>query len=344
MTGPTEADHAGRARRAAPGLEGASRRAVLAGAAATIVASRAWADEPPAFRVGTLPFGTVHWEIQTIIDNGLDKAAGIRVENVPLASNEAARIAFLTESVDTIVNDFLFAARLKSEGKPVLFLPNSTTEGGLMVPAASPIKAIADLKGRSIGIAGGPLDKSWLLLQAAAAKQGLDLKTAAHIVYGAPPLLALKVESGELDCGLLYWSTCARMQAKGYRQVFTVEDIAAGLGAKGKVALNGFLFRGDAKPAILKSFAKAIHAGQDTLARQPEAWAKIRPLMEAPTQATFEALKDAFVRGIPRKPRDEEIAAAQSLFAIVAKLGGPDLVGKSNSLPDDLYVDQSVYG
>ena len=322
----------------------ASRRAFLGGAAATFAASGVRADDRQPFRVGTLPFGTAHWVIQTIKDNGLDAAAGLRIENVPLASSEAARIAFLSRSVDTVVNDLLFAARLKAEGKSILFLPYSSTEGGLMVPAASPIKGIADLKGKSIGVAGGPLDKSWLLLRAASAKQGLDLVAEARPVYGAPPLLAAKLETGELDCGLLYWSACARLQAKGYRQVFTVEDLAAMLGAKGKVSLVGFLLRPEAPQATLKSFAQALRAANATLTDKPEAWTRIRPLMEASSDATFDALKSAFVRGVPRKPRGEEIADAQAFYAIVAKLGGPAVVGDAASLPADLYVDQSVYG
>ena len=35
-----------------------------------------------------------------------------------------------------------------------------------MVPAQSPIARVADLKGRKLAVAGGPIDKSWLLLQA----------------------------------------------------------------------------------------------------------------------------------------------------------------------------------
>ena len=321
-----------------------SRRALMAGAAATLLVSRA-AAAPAVFKVGTLPFGTVSWAVQTLIDNRFDSANGIRVENVPLASMEASRVAFLSGSVDTVVNDLLFAARLKTEGKPILFLPFSSTEGALMVAGSSPIKAIGDLKGKSIGVGGGPLDKNWLLLRAAAKKDsGLDLVQDAHPVFGATPLLAAKVESGELDCGLLYWNYCARLHAKGYRQVTSVEEIAASLGAKGKVALGGFLFQQSAEASTLQAFAKAVHQALTTLETKPEAWAKIRPLMQAPDEATFEDLKQAFLRGIPHKSRDEEIADTKSLYAIVAKLGGAALVGSATSLPSDIYVDQAIYG
>ena len=95
---------------------------------------------------------------------------------------------------------------------------------------------------------------------------------------------------------------------------------------------------------MLQAFAKAIRRGEAHLADDPGAWTAIRPLMQAPDAATFEALKRAYLRGIPHKPRAEEIADAQSLFAIVAKLGGSALVGSATSLPDGLYVDQAIYG
>ena len=321
-----------------------TRRDLLAGSTALMATTPARAADLPVFKVGTLPFGTVQWEIQTIIEHGFDKAAGLRVVNVPLASNDAARIAFLSGSVDAIVNDLLFAARLKAEGKPVRFMPFSTKEGALMAAAASPIKTVADLKGKSIGVAGGPLDKSWLILRAAATKQGLDLTQQARPTFGAPPLLAAKVESGELDCGLLYWSACARLEAKGYRQVVSVEQLADDLGAHGKIAFVGFLFMDPAKQEVLEGFAKAVRQAETVLADQPDAWTQVRPLMAAKDEATFAALKQAFVDGIPHKPRADEIKDAQDFFAVVAKLGGPALVGTATSLPASLYVDQTIYG
>ncbi len=321
-----------------------SRRSILAGTAAALLASQARAGDRPVVRVGTLPFGAVHWEIATILDNGLDKAAGLVVENVPLASNEAARIGFLSGSVDAIVTDLLFAARLRSEGKPITFLPYSTSEGSLVVKTGSPIRAIADLKGKSIGIAGGALDKSWLLLQASAKKQGLDLTRDARPVFGAPPLLSLKLESGELDAGLLYWTYAARLAAKAYRTVVHVEDLAESLGAQGKIAFVGFVFKENMPEATLAAFGKAERQAEALMGGDPAVWTKLRPLMNAPDEGTFVALRDAFRRGIPHKPRDTEIAEASAFYATLAAIGGPALVGKATTLPAGLYVDQKVYG
>jgi NitT/TauT family transport system substrate-binding protein len=322
-----------------------SRRAFLYGAAGALVAARALAQDKPVFKVGTLPFGTVQWEIETMIRQGLDREAGLSVQNVPLASGEAARIAFLSGSVDAISNDLLFTARLKAEGKPVLYMPHSTTEGAVIVPAGSPIKAVSDLAGHSLGVAGGPLDKSWLVMRAAARKTDqLDLARAARPVFGAPPLLAAKVESGELDAALLYWTQAARLEAKGYRNLVSVSTLMRDLGAKPDVAIVGYVFHADADHDRLAAFGKAVHRTQAFLSTKPEAWAALRPMMKAPDDATFEALKAAYLQGIPHKPRAAEIADAQAFFDLIVQLGGADLVGSATSLPANLYVDQAIYG
>jgi len=64
-----------------------------------------------------LPFGTVGWETEIIRRNALDVANGFRLEEVKLASSDAARIAFSSGAVDMIVTDLLWAARLKAEGR-----------------------------------------------------------------------------------------------------------------------------------------------------------------------------------------------------------------------------------
>jgi NitT/TauT family transport system substrate-binding protein len=322
-----------------------TRRAVLAGSAAVLASSRALAAPGLVFKLGTLPLGTASWEAEAISRNGLDAASGIKLEVVKLASNEAARIAFVSGSVDTIVSDLIFAARLRAEGKKVRFLPFSSSEGGVMVAAGSPVTTIEGLAGKTIGVSGGPLDKSWILLRAAALQQAkLDLQKDANPVFGAPPLLSSKLERGEIDAALLFWNFCARLQAKGFRQLTSVQAITAALGIPGKVALLGYLVHEDADPAALAGFAKASRAAKALLASRSEAWTDLRPLMEAPDQATFETLKQAFISGIPNRPREVEIADAAALFALLAKLGGESLTGSAKSLPEGLYVDQALYG
>jgi len=237
-----------------------SRRAMLAGGLLGGLGLRAARADAPTIRLGSLPFGTSTWEAAVIKARGLDAANGFQLDAVKLAGNDAARISFIGGQVDTIIGDLLWAARLGNDGQAVRFIPYSTSEGGVMVPPGSAVKSLKDLAGKRLGVAGGPLDKNWLLLRAQAKDAaGIDLERDAEIAYGAPPLITLKLEQGALDAALTYWTYCARLTAKGYRQLVGAEDIMHALGVPGDVALIGYLFQ-DAtvkeKPAAVAAFER----------------------------------------------------------------------------------------
>src|SRR5262245_4182525 len=189
--------------------------------------------------------GTLAWEVDVARAHGLDRAAGITIASTELASPEAGKIALRSGTVDIIVTDWLWASRERSLGADLVFYPYSSTLGAVMVPMPSPIRGLADLRGRKLAVAGGPIDKSWLLLQGAMKQDGIDLKTEAAIAYGAPVLLAEKTRQGEMDATLNYWNICAALEAKGFRRVAGVEDILPKLGAKGRSAMLGYVFDGN---------------------------------------------------------------------------------------------------
>ena len=106
-------------------------------------------------------------------------------------------------------------SRERTLGDTLTFYPYSSTLGAVMVPAQSPIRALGDLRGKRLAVAGGPLDKSWLMLRALARRSGLDLAKEARPVYGAPPLMAAKLAQGEIDAALQFWNFCADLEAHG---------------------------------------------------------------------------------------------------------------------------------
>lgn len=302
-------------------------------------AGRAFAQLPP-LRLGVLAFGTVEWELAAIRALGLDKAAGLAIEPLKLASNDAARIAFLGDAVDSIVSDLLWAARMRGEGRDIVFLPFSASEGAVMRAPGSTIAGVADLVGKRIGVAGGALDKSWILLQAYAKHQaGIDLAKATQPVFGAPPLLSLKLEQGELDAALLYWNFCARLEAKGFTRLIGADEVARSFGVESPISFVGYVFkRGDAQAERrIAAFAGMSRQAKQALASQDAIWTQLRPLMQADDEATYGALKRTFLAGVPTRSVAEEQADAAKLYAMLAEFGGEKLVGKATSLPEGLY-------
>jgi NitT/TauT family transport system substrate-binding protein len=297
------------------------------------------AAEP--IRVAVQKTGTFAWELAVIRAHGLDQQANLSVRLVELASPEAGKIALRAGSADIIVSDWLWVSRERGLGAKLTFYPYSSALGAVMVPDSSPIRTLADLKGKKLAVAGGPIDKNWLLLQAWLKQQGIDLKSESTIMYGAPPLLTAKALGGEMDAALNYWNFCAVLEAKGFRRVAGIEDLLPNLGAKGRAAMIGYVFDekwGNANQDVIARFIAITRKAKELLSTSDAEWERIAPLTGARDAATLRAYRDRYREGIPRRPIADEEADARVLYGVLAAIGGRELVGPAQELdPGTFY-------
>lgn len=320
-----------------------SRRTALGMLAAAFALPWGWnarAQALPKVRVGVLKFGTVNWELDSLKHNGFDKAHGMDVEIIYFAGEDATNVAMLAGEIDMIVSDWLWVSRLRSEGEDLALIPYSTAVGAIMVKQDSPIKAIPDLKGLKIGVAGGPLDKSWLLMQGLARRDhGLDLASEAEIAFGAPPLMSEKAVEGELDAVLNFWHFCARLEANGFRRLAGANDAALALGASGPVASLGYVVRdkwAKENEDALRGFIAASSDTKKLLATSDEEWQRLSPVMRAEGKE-LETLRDRYREGIPVRPIADDAADAAKLYAVLASIGGEKLVGRATQMAPGTY-------
>ena len=301
-----------------------------------------WAADVAKVRVGVLKFGTVNWELKAMKRAGLDKENGVEVEIVPFAGGDATKIALQGGEVDVIVSDWLWVSRQRAEEQMLTFAPYSSSVGAIMVAGDSALTSLADLKGIKIGVAGGPLDKSWLMLQGMAKQEhGFDLAAENDVVFGAPPLLAEKTRSGELDAMLNFWHYCARLEADGFKRMVSVSDAAAAMGAKGAVSAIGYVFSddwADANPDAALGFIKASRATKALMNESDDEWTSMQADgIIKDKGAALTALRDRFREGIPARDIADEIADAGALYKVLAELGGKKLVGKSPEMVEGTY-------
>jgi NitT/TauT family transport system substrate-binding protein len=333
----------GRSNRNLPAIRRGARgllRSCTALLAGLCIATAATAAD--RIRIAAQKTGTLAWELDIIKAHGLDKKADLDIQVVELASTEAGKIALRSGSADLIVSDWLWVARERSLGDNLAFYPYTSTLGAVMVPGNSAIADLADLKGKKLAIAGGPLDKSWLMLQAVARRGGLDLKTQANIVYGAPPLLSQKALQRENDATLTFWNFCAELEGKGFKRGIDMEAIEKRLGASGPVAMVGYAF--DAgwaaknKSAVAR-FLDVAGKAKDILANSEAEWQRLAPRIGVSDKAGLEIYRQRYSEGIPRRPiRDEERDAA-GLYRVLAELGGAELVGPARELDKGTFYD-----
>ncbi len=313
---------------------------LMATALCLLLAAQAHAAD--TLRIAVQKTGTVAWELTVAKARGLDKAADLDIQTQELASTEAGKIALQGGAADMIVSDWLWVARERSLGNELLFTPYSTALGALMAPKDTKIAGLADLKGKFIGVAGGPIDKSWLMLRALARRSGQDLVKEAKPVYGAPPLVAAKLAQGEIDAGLEFWNFAANLESQGFKRVVEMTDVEKALGAKGPVAMTGYVFNSAfarAHGPALKRFFEMLAKAHAALAADPAAWAPIRARMGAKDEATFEVYRRRYLEGAPTQDVAQSAADARALFKAIADIGGAELTGGAKDLDPAAFYD-----
>jgi NitT/TauT family transport system substrate-binding protein len=317
------------------------RVAIVVAFVVTLALAATGAGAADRIRLAVQKTGTLSWELDIIKAHGLDRKAGLQIEPLELASTEAGKIALKGGSADMMLSDWLWVARERTLGDNLVFYPSSSTLGAVMVPGGSPIGEIAHLKGRKLAIAGGPLDKSWLLLQALARRSGLDLRRQATIVYGAPPLLSEKALQREHEATLTFWNFCADLEGKGFRRAIAMDGVMRDLGAKGPVAIVGYTFDGGwaaRNRGAVERFLDATRQAKQILASSDVEWQRLAPRIGVSDAAALSIYRQRYGEGIVRRPLADEEADARALYLVLAEIAGTELVGPARELaPGTFY-------
>lgn len=304
----------------------------LMGVASVVAMS---ANAAQTVRVGLLQFGTVNWEVAVIDSHHLARKHDVDIKVVPLSSKNAVNVALQGGAVDVIVSDWIWVNRQRAEGKAYSFFPYSLSVGGLYVRPDAGIATIADLTGRKLGIAGGPVDKSWLLLQAYARTHGMDLAKDLEPTFAAPPLLNRLMLKGDLPAVLNFWHYGARLQAAGMQSLLEVDTLLRSLGIEEPVPMLGWVFSetwAAQNPRAIRGFLAASYDAKRLLGHDDQIWLAIRALTKAEDDATLTLLRDGYRRGIPTQLAGNGAPVAAKVFEILAREGGTPLIGKAEQL------------
>ncbi len=312
-----------------------------------ILMSGSAAHAKETMRAAVLKFGTVNWLLDVVKHHRLDVKENFELELVTLAGPQAAQVALLSGDADTTVTDWFWVLYQRSLGSRFTFVPYSVALGSLIVPAGSPIKSIADLKGKRIGVAGSPIDKSWLLVRAYSEKTGSgDLSKTANLVFAAPPLLNEQLRAGRVDAVLNYWNLAASLEAEGYRRIVSVAELMKEFDIPAPLPLLGFVVSekfAETRPKALQGFANAMQNAQKLLLTSDAEWDRIRPLMKAGSDAEFKVLRERYREGLLHTWNERDRKAAGKLFDLMAATGGDQLIGKGVKFDSSIFWSGLVF-
>jgi NitT/TauT family transport system substrate-binding protein len=320
------------------------RRVLLTGGAAALASfslPMARASAMGSLRVASLKFGSLSWLLETIRAEGLADKAGLQIIVVEVATNQAGPVALLSGEAEVIVSDWPWALRQRALGEHVKFAPYSSALGAVMVAPNSPIQKLGDLKGKKLGVAGGAIDKSWLMLRAYSKQElGTDIAELALPSYGAAPLLTEEARSGRIEAVLNFWTYAARLQGDNYRAIVEMDEVLKALGIDPVPSLVGFIWREETeakKGAEIAAFLSVVEQGNAILAKSDAAWDRIRDLVRPESDTEFAAIKAYYRAGIPPPWTGAETRSAEKLTQLLVDVGGAQLLGRDTQFDPKLF-------
>ena len=301
----------------------------------------------PIVKVGVLKWGTVNWELQTLLKNKLDEKNEYKLEVVGLANKNATAIALQGGEVDVIVSDYIWVNRQRADGANFTFVPHSLTVGGLIASPDSGIESVADLVGKKLGIAGGPVDKSWVILQAyAIEKLGINLRDQVDTVFAAPAVINEQIIEGKVDAVLNFWHYNARLKAAGMDEIISVKSVLKELDLNHKTPLLGWVFDkgwAEKNPDSITAFLDSSFQTKEILLNQLGIWEGLKKKMKADQDdVLFTTLRDAYRDGIVAEFTKDHALSASEVFSVMASIGGEKLVGSAKKLDPETFWEAYI--
>jgi NitT/TauT family transport system substrate-binding protein len=179
---------------------------------------------------------------------GTYRRAGLDVEFVRVEDGHAALAAALEGRADVAAADYSLGVELAAQKKPVeAFVAYDRLPGFVLVvapKASAAVKSIADLAGRTVGVA-APGSASDLFLRYLLAKGGVDPATVRVVGIGLDVTAAAPVAQGEVDAAVMLDPAVTLLAAK-YRDLRLLADTRSERGAQ---AVFGAAYPGGALQA-----------------------------------------------------------------------------------------------
>jgi ABC-type nitrate/sulfonate/bicarbonate transport system substrate-binding protein len=182
----------------------------------------------------------------------------------------------------------------------------------------SPIKTIADMKGKSVGtnvFGSGILGPMFLLLK----KNGLDPAKDIRLVETGFPGSEDAIRTGRVDVGVLNQPFAARAEAKGgLRKLFSLADQQQNIVHILEVCRKEFV---DKNPALVSHYVRDLTAGmKKAMADRAETLKVVNEVIKAPVEVleTYLLKPNDFAREPGAAPN---FAGIQTMFDIYAETG-----------------------
>jgi len=285
--------------------------------------------------------GTQRFPIYTMRTRGIADKYNLKVEEIPVSGPQAQYTAMQTGDFQVATTAWFPVVLMRAQGyKFTIVFPVSSYTDDIVVPADSPLKSMADLKGKRIGISGGPASSgTWIFRTEAVRFFGFDPMKEAKVQFGAAPLLTGLMENNELDAVLIQNPQVVRLlETKKFRSLASFGDIWREKTGQ-DVMLVTIVMNEDwakANREIAKRFVAAFKESAEYLKAHPEVWPEVAEQIGIKTAAGAKLLQERTAKSLltrwDKKLLDEQFRYGSEVMKIFG-----DSEGIPKQIPSDTF-------
>ena len=291
------------------------------------------ADEGKPTRVKVVALqGTQLFPVRIMQSRGIAAKHGIDMDLMVVASPQASYTAMQTGDIQIGFTGWIVIASLREKGFKLTNVYSMISyTNAVMVKVDSPIKDIADLKGKRVGLFGGPNSATtWLYRMIVEKFYGFDPMKDSKVHFGAPPLLMGMMDRGDLDAVLVLDPFISQMlETDKYKSVAHLGEIWRAKTGQSPMLVSVTVNETWAKanPDVAKRFVLAFKEALTYLKNTPEVWKELAQGMGLKTdrgvKILYERTADALIIRWDKKLIDEQLQYAAELYKTFGKQ--PDL-------------------
>jgi len=303
--------------------------------------SQAVAAESRKITLGILRTGAQDFVHTVMEQQKLLQKYNLPYERVASLSPPALHLMIAEKTVDIGYGGLTTMARARAEGKGMLVIFGIFSPvNALLVPKDSPVKTLADLRGKRVGNFGGPGAATTSIFMAIAKRwHGLDLQRDLELITAPGPALMGLLDRGELAAALIGTTESLRFPLTGkYRVIMDLSgewEKRAGR-APDHVTITTNEEFAKAHPDILKRYLGAYLETVKYIRSHPEVWDSYAKQIRLTEPGAAAALRDNMGPRIVDKWDKEQIKVQQDFLEVTREILGPKVL---REVPKGLMTD-----
>jgi NitT/TauT family transport system substrate-binding protein len=271
--------------------------------------------------------------------HGLLDQVGLKADKVKSLSPANLHLMIAERKVDIGFGGFTTMATARGEGKDLIVIYGVFSPVNMVfVQKDSPIKTLTELKGKKLGVFGGPGSTTFAFLAVLAKNwYGIDLFRDAELVTAPAPALAELLGKGDIDAALL--GTVESIQAFTQNRFRVLTDLSAeykahqGGRAPAHVTVATNEEFANTHPDIVRDYLKAYKNGLQYVHDHPEVWDEYAASIKMDNPAERALLREKMGPNLVERWDAEQIALQNDYLKLVHNIIGDSVL---KVVPSDL--------